>query len=136
MEKCFLERVRFRNSAPRVYPAVSEYSPQGPFSQPRFRNIGPRPPFPLPSAGSPDPCQVNLWNFRGENFAASLEPPGRDQGTLHKCFLLVPGGAAALRQWVHRFNDCQLPPLVLVPFLHYLAKPLNKGGGKMAHRAR
>ena len=48
-----------------------------------------------------------------------------------KCLLLVSGGAAALHQWVRRFSNCQLHPLILVPFLHYLARPLDKGGGKV-----
>ena len=48
-----------------------------------------------------------------------------------KCLLLVPGGSAAFHQWVHRFCNRQLPPAMLEPFMHYMARPLDKGGGKV-----
>ena len=59
---------------------------------------------------------------RVHRMKAAAQPGASGTRPRHlKCLLLVPGGAAALHPWVHRFNSCQLPPLVLVPFLHYVS---------------
>ena len=63
---------------------------------------------------------------------AGAQPGGSGTRTGHiKALLLAPGSAGLAQQRCQRWAACSLPAAVVVPFMGLVARPLDKGGGKV-----
>ena len=63
---------------------------------------------------------------------ARAQPGSSGMRTGHvKALLLAPGGVGLAQQWCQRWAACSLPAAVVAPFVGLVARPLDKGGGKV-----
>ena len=73
-----------------------------------------------------------LVSDRIHRMRAGAQPGGSGMRTGHiKALLLAPGGAGLAQHWCQQWAACSLPAAVVAPFMGLVARPLDKGGGKV-----
>ena len=73
-----------------------------------------------------------LVSDRIHRMRVGAQPGGSGMRTGHiKALPLAPGGAGLAQQWGQRWAACSLPAAVAAPFIGLVARPLDKGGGKV-----